>query len=385
MYPTISDLLNDLFGINIPLPIQSFGFMLAISFLLAAWTLVLELKRKEKEGLLQSTTHKVLIGAPAASGELISSGIIGFLIGYKLLYVIFNYSEFVNDTQGTILSAKGSFLGGFFFAAVSAYLRYREKEKQKLPEPKWVEEQVHPYQLVGNITMVAAITGLLGAKVFHNLENIDEFAADPFDALISFSGLTMYGGLICGGAGLIWYGTKHGIPFRHLIDGNAPGLMLAYGTGRLGCQLSGDGDWGVVNNSPKPSWLNFLPDWAWTYNYPHNVNSVGIPIPGCEGRHCMMLPEPVFPTPLYEAVICIFLFFVLWYYRRKISTPGLLFSIYLILNGIERFFIEKIRVNTKYHIFGNAITQAEIISVCLVILGVIGIYYFRKNKIPANG
>lgn len=380
MYPTISDLLKDLFGINIPLPIQSFGFMLAISFLLAAWTLMLELKRREQQGLLSATTQKILKGAPASQGELITSGIVGFIIGYKLLYVILNYSEFVNDTQGTILSSKGNFFGGLIFAIISVYLRYREKEKQKLVEPKWVDEKVFPHQLVGNVTIVAAIAGLLGAKIFHNLENLDEFAEDPIDALISFSGLTMYGGLICGGAALIWYARKNHIPVLHFIDANAPGLMLAYGVGRLGCQISGDGDWGIVNNHPKPSLLNFIPDWAWAYNYPHNVNSVGVPIPGCVGKHCMMLRDAVYPTPLWEAVVCIFLFLVLWKLRKKITIPGILFCIYLVMNGVERFFIEKIRVNTKYHIFGQAITQAEIISFCLIILGVIGIIYFRKYK-----
>jgi prolipoprotein diacylglyceryltransferase len=386
MYPTISELLKDIFGINILLPIQSFGFLLAISFLCAAYTLVLEFKRKEQEGLITFTYQKFLKGAPASASELITSGILGFVIGYKLLYVLFNYSEFVNDTQGFILSLKGNVFGGLALAGISAYMRYREKEKQKLPVPEWITEKVYPHQLVGNITMVAAVAGLLGAKIFHNLENIDDFIADPVDSLLSFSGLTMYGGLICGGIALIWYGKTKGIPVPHFIDSNAPGLMLAYGTGRLGCQIAGDGDWGISNLHPKPSWLNFLPDWAWAYNYPHNVNGVGVPIPGCVGKHCMMLPEAVYPTPLWEAIICISLFFVLWSLRKKITTPGLLFSIYLIMNGVERFFIEKIRVNTKYHISGHAITQAEIISFCLIILGIIGIYYFRKNKIqkPVN-
>lgn len=380
MYPTISDLLKDIFGFTLPLPIQSFGFLMAISFLCAAWTLSMELKRKEEQGLLSFTKQKNLIGAPATVTELITSAVIGFLIGFKLIYVVMNYAEFVNDTQGILLSVKGNFLGGIAFAALSVLLRYREKEKQKLAEPKWVEEKIYPHQLVGNITMVAAIAGLLGAKLFHNLENLDDFINDPVDALLSFSGLTMYGGLICGGAAVLWYGRKNGIPFRHQIDATAPGLMLAYGVGRIGCHLSGDGDWGIVNNHPKPAVFNFLPDWFWAYNYPHNVNSVGVPIPGCVGRHCMMLPEAVFPTPLWEAIICISLFFVLWSLRKKITTPGILFSIYLVMNGVERFFIEKIRVNTKYHIFGHGITQAEIISFCLILLGLTGIYYFRKKK-----
>jgi phosphatidylglycerol:prolipoprotein diacylglycerol transferase len=65
--------------------------------------------------------------------------------------------------------------------------------------------------------------------------------------------------------------------------------------------------------------------------------------------------------------------------RKYITVPGVLFSVYLVMNGVERFFIEKIRVNTKYHIFGNAITQAEIISVVLILLGIAGIIIFRKR------
>jgi prolipoprotein diacylglyceryl transferase len=352
--------------------------MLAVSFLCAAYTLSLELKRKEKLGIFQPVTLKTLVGEGATTMDLVTSFLLGFLLGYKVLYAFQNYQEFVSDTQGTLLSMKGSWPGGIITGGVFAFLKYREKQKQKLPKPEWKQELVHPYQLVGNFTIVAAVSGLLGAKVFHNLENLDEFAADPWGSLISFSGLTMYGGLIIGGAGVIWYAVKNKMNPFHFSDAAAPGLMLAYGVGRLGCQISGDGDWGIVNLQPQPSWINWLPDWTWSYQYPHNVLSEGIPIPGCVGKHCMMLPEPVYPTPFYEAVICIGLFFVLWAMRKSFAVPGMLFSIYLILNGVERFFIEKIRVNTKYHISGHAITQAEIISVVLIILGITGILVFRK-------
>ncbi|MDQ3049564.1 MAG: prolipoprotein diacylglyceryl transferase [Bacteroidota bacterium] len=378
MYPTISDLIFDLTGINIPLPIQSFGFMLAISFLLAAYTLTLELKRKERLGIFKPVTVKTLVGEKASVMELLASFLLGFILGYKILYAIFNYSDFVADTQGILLSTAGSWPGGIVLGVLAAWMKYREKEREKLPKPEWRIEEVHPYQLVGNVTIIAAIAGLLGAKIFHNLENLGEFADDPWGSLISFSGLTMYGGLIMGGAGVIWYAMKNNMNPFHFSDAAAPGLMLAYGTGRLGCQISGDGDWGIVNTHPKPDWLSMLPDWMWGYQYPHNVLSEGIPIPGCVGKHCMMLPEPVYPTPFYEAVMCIGLFFVLWQLRKYITVPGVLFSVYLILNGVERFFIEKIRVNTKYHIFGNEITQAEIISVVLIILGISGIIIFRK-------
>jgi len=384
MYPTISDLIFDLTGLNIPLPIQSFGFLLAISFICAAYTLSLELKRKEKLGIFKPLQTKVLVGEKVTTVELVTSGVIGFLIGYKLLYAALNYSDFVSDTQGILLSAQGSVWGGILGAAFGAWLKYSDNKKQQLEKPEWKELTIRPYEMVGNITMVAAFSGLIGAKLFHNLENLDDFATDPWGSLISFSGLTMYGGLIVGGAGVIWYVMKQGMNPFHFSDAAAPGLMLSYGTGRLGCQISGDGDWGIVNNNPKPSWMEFLPDWFWSYNYPHNVLSEGIPIPGCTGPHCMMLPEPVYPTPLYEAIVCIGLFFVLWSLRTRINIAGMLFSIYLIFNGIERFFIEKIRVNTKYHISGHEITQAEIISVVLVILGTAGCYFFYKKSQVTN-
>lgn len=178
-----------------------------------------------------------------------------------------------------------------------------------------------------------------------------------------------------------WYGKKNNIPIVHLADSIVPGLMLAYGTGRIGCHISGDGDWGIVNLNPKPDWLSFLPDWAWAYNYPNNVLSEGIPIPGCDGRHCNMLPDAVYPTPLYEAVACILLFCFLWSIRKHITIPGLITAIYLLLNGTERFLIEKIRVNNKYHIDGFAITQAEIISFVMIITGSAAIIYLlTKNR-----
>lgn len=384
MYPSLYYAFKDLFGLDLPFlkMFQSFGFFVALSFLVAAFLWSKELKRKEQEGLLSSTTTKYLKGQRATKAELLTSGIIGFIIGYKLLYIIFNFQAFTNDTQGFLLSLDGNLLGGIAGGVLSAYMKYREKEKTKLDKPIWVEKEVHPYEHVGNMTLIGAITGILGAKLFHNLENWDEFIADPIDALFSFSGLTMYGGLIVASIALIYYGYKNKITITHMIDACAPSLMLAYATGRIGCQVAGDGDWGITNTAPKPGWLSWAPDWLWSYDYPHNVNSVGEPIANClTDKYCMHLVPPVFPTPLYETLMCLVLFFVLWYLRKRISTPGMLFSIYLIFNGVERFFIEKIRVNTLYHIGNFAFTQAELISTLLFVVGVIGIWHFRKlNK-----
>ena len=386
MYPTISDLIKDIFGVYIPLPIQSFGFFVAVSFLFATYFVMSEMKRKEKEGLIHSFVKKVLKGKPASAQEIILSGIFGFIIGFKLWGIILDYSEFSNNPQTYVFSSQGNILGGILLAAVFAYMRYHDKHKQKLEKPVWVDETVRPHHLTGNIILLGALAGIVGAKIFHNLENIDEFMADPMEALLSFSGLTFYGGLIVAAITIIWYAKKNKIPPLVMCDIAAPAIMIAYAIGRIGCQMAGDGDWGIVNAIAKPGWMSFLPDWLWSYNYPHNVLSEGVPIPGCVGKHCMMLPQPVYPAPLYETIMCTILFLVLWFIRKKIKTPGVLFSIFLIMNGVERFFIEKIRVNTKYHIFGAGITQAEIISTCLFFVGLAGLWYllFYKKKKKAE-
>lgn len=381
MYPSIYYAVKDLFGLNLPFlkMVQTFGFFVALAFILAAYFWTKELKRKEKEGLIGPTIKKTLKGEKANTTDLVVAGIIGFLLGYKLLMIILNFSDFTEDTQGFILSVKGNFIGGIIGAIAGAYLKYREKEKTKEATPKWVDEIVHPYQQVGNLTLIAAFAGIIGAKIFHNLENWDEFTADPIGALLSFSGLTMYGGLICASIACIWYGKKNGIKVTHLIDSAAPSLMLGYGIGRIGCHVSGDGDWGIPNLNPKP--FSWLPDWMWSYDYPNNVVGEGVPIPGCTAdKFCNHLVPSVYPTAFYEVVMSIGLFFVLWSLRKKITTPGVLFSLYLILNGIERFFIEKIRVNTLYHVGDFAFTQAELISSILLITGIIGVWYFRKRR-----
>lgn len=380
MFAKLSDLINYLFGIHINLPIQTYGFFVAMAFLTGAYIIWLELKRKEKEGVITSQKKKIWKGKPASIQEMFLSGLFGFIIGYKVIGMIINYSFFADHPQEYILSWAGNWPGGLILAAISVYSAYRKKQKQKLDSPVQVETIIHPYQLTGNILMVAAVFGILGAKLFDVIEHIDQLIVDPIGTLISFSGLAFYGGLIVAAFAVAIYAERNKIPWPHIGDTVAPALILAYAVGRIGCQLSGDGCWGIENLEPKPEWLSFLPDWMWAFDYPHNVINDGLRIPSCTGDHCYILENPVYPTPFYETVMGSIIFIGLWSVRKKLRTPGYLFSIYLIFNGIERFTIEKIRVNIRHHFLGIEVTQAEIIAVVLVILGIIGFWYFRKRN-----
>lgn len=379
MYPTLSDMIRDLFGLDIPLPFPTFGFLVALAFLTGAYLFTLELKRKEKIGWLKSHKVKMTVGEKATTGEIFWNAVVGFIIGFKLVEIFLNYSDLVKDPQDFIFSSRGNLLGGIIAAAIFAFLKYREKEKKKLPQPKLVEETIHPYELVGNMTMIAAITGILGAKIFHNLENIDQFMADPWGSLVSFSGLSIYGGLILGGISVLWYASKHGLKWIHVADASAPGLMAAYAVGRVGCQLAGDGDWGQPNDLPKPDWLSWAPDWMWSFDYPGNVLGINLQ----EEFHQMGLESitgRAWPTPFYETIMATVIFLVLWSLRKRIKIPGFIFSLYLSLNGLERYFIEKIRINPDYHFWGINATQAELIASLLFFVGMFGMIYFSKNK-----
>jgi prolipoprotein diacylglyceryl transferase len=377
MYPNLYYAFKDLFGIELNglKLINSFGFFVALSFVASAWILALELKRKQNLGQFSYTEEKMMVGAPASVGELVINFLLGFLFGFKIIGA-FLIPDALDNPQEFILSARGHAPMGIVVGLVFAFLKWRERNRQRLDKPEIRVVRIWPHDRVGDVVLYAAVFGFLGAKIFHNLENWNEFVKDPWGALVSFSGLTFYGGLICAGIAIIIYARKHRISIIHLCDTMAPVMMFAYAFGRIGCQVSGDGDWGIINRSAKP--FSWIPDWAWAYKYPHNVIGEGIAIPGCEGPYCNELLAPVYPTPLYEIIVCFLLFGLIWYFRKKWKTPGMLAGLYLVLNGLERFFIEKIRVNTKYTDLPFQPTQAEIISSVLVIGGLILLLNAKK-------
>jgi len=436
MYPNLYYVFKDWFGVEWKglSILNTFGLMVALGFVVAAIVLTSELKRKEKLGLLSPREEMITVGKPVSVMELIINALVGFIFGFKILGLIFNRAEGVNP-QEYIFSGQGNILGGLAVGLLLAALKWYDKNKQKLKEPERRNVRIWPHDRVGDIIILGLIFGILGAKLFDNLENWDEFIKDPVGRLFSASGLTFYGGLILAAVAICWYAAKRGIKIIHLVDAAAPALMIAYAVGRIGCQVAGDGDWGIYNSAyatadngktivaanvdfenkfkkdstyflqgkaadtsgalqyvtdrkytslsgvPHKSFKgpSFLPNWMFAYAYPKNVNTDGVLIPGDNDEHNRMLPSPVFPTPFYETIVCSLLFLFLWGIRKRITTPGVIFGIYLILNGTERFLVEKIRVNTTYIIFGFHPTQAEIISFLLFLSGLCLIIIQRQR------
>lgn len=425
MYPDFHYLFQSLFGIDIPglSLVKTFGFFVALSFLGAALVVTRELKRKKEQGLFKPEIIMEESGKPASTGELIWMAVLGFLVGFKVLGLFLNASEASKNPVDFLFSARGNLLGGVLLAAVFVYSRYSSKKKLQAAGRKQTQVAVYPHSRVADILFIAAIAGFAGAKLFNAFETWDNFIHDPVGNLLSPSGLTFYGGLITATVALYLYARKKKFSFAHLCDAAAPALMLAYGVGRLGCQFSGDGDWGIFNSAyvtqadatlakssfqdyeamlkrypdqfidrnlnqvipnkyaPAPGWL---PDWLFAQNFPHNVNNDGIAIPGDSGEYRHVLPAGVFPTSMYEATVCILLFLFLWAIRRRFNRPLQLFGIYLVLNGLERFLIELVRVNYKYDWGFIHPTQAEIISACLVIGGLLLFFFYRPRTSAAT-
>ncbi|WP_235297664.1 prolipoprotein diacylglyceryl transferase [Portibacter marinus] len=402
MFPDLSYILNAIFGTSVDNAfsiIQTFGLFLMLAVIAAGYVLYLEFRRYEHQGLLEGILQKEVIGRGPRLRPLIISSIIGFLVGFKLVFIFGNFEMFKADAAGVIISTAGNLWGGTVGLIIFVAWRYYELSRSKLAEPKVIQKIVMPHERVPDITIVAAVSGIIGARLFSVFENFNDFLQDPIGQLFGGSGLTIYGGLILAFMVVYWYVKRLGIKPILMMDAVAPSLIIGYAVGRLGCHLSGDGDWGVVNELSKPAWF-FLPDWAWEYAYPHNViNSMtsdpqtgdyfygGETIPNCGGlvaadggtpEHCTRLAEAVYPTPLYEAFLSGLIFIVLWVLRKRLKIAGMLFFVYLIFNGLERFLIEGIRVNEHYAILGVTWSMSQFIALGLFVIGVAGLIYLWK-------
>jgi len=297
-----------------------------------------------------------LLEIPLGGDTTITIYAYGFMVAVAILT-----ASWITGTELNRMQAEGRF-GPIRVSSGSAATKgtKRKGAKQKGTSGKGGRNGVivRPSELIGTMTIIAAVVGVAGSKLFHILENLDQFVRGPLDMIFSTGGLTFYGGLISAGLAIAWYGHSKGIHVPSLADAIAPSLILGYGLGRVGCHLAGDGDWGIASNlAAKPG---LIPGWLWAETYPNNILGVTLPDPG------------VYPTSIYEFVACATLFGILWALRKHPFKVGWLFMVYLFVNGLERFLIEQIRVNNEFTLLGLEVTQAEVIATILMVVGLIG-------------
>ncbi len=388
MYPDLSYFFHDVFGTPVDnwlAAFKTFGLFLAVAILSAALLLKLELKRMSRKGVFEPAEERFVVGKPASFQDLGGSFLLGFAFGYKLGYIFSHFAEFQADAAAVLISLKGSWFWGLALGGFWALLNFLEKKSRQLPVPQEETREIYPHHRIGDITIIAALAGIAGAKLFDLIEHLDAFFEDPIGTIFSGGGLAIYGGLILGFVAVVAYLYYNKIPIRPVMDAVAPSLVLGYGIGRLGCHFSGDGDWGIANTAPAPDgW--FLPDWLWAFHYPRNVLKEDVPIPGCVGEFCMQLSEPVYPTPIYEVAMAVVVLAILILVRKKLPVAGMLFFVYLILNSITRYSIESIRVNVRYQSFFQ-FTQAELISIAFLLVGAAGLVYLyiKREKLGQQG
>ena len=401
MYPTLYHAFYDLFGWDLPglKLVNSFGFFVAMAFVVAAALLRREMNRLQAAGIFEGVSLTTMIGQRPTAAELGGQALIGFIFGWKFLHLMIHAGDLFSggrSPQSHLFSGEGSVGLGLLLAFALAGWRWHTGKRDALEVPVEKTIKLPASEHVGAIVTAAAVGGLSGAKLFHLLEYPDEFRAFLAQPSLNafLGGLTIYGGLIVGGLAVYFVARKRRLSFLSLADATAPGLMLGYGIGRIGCQVSGDGDWGIPNTNAKPDWLSWLPDWMWRYAYPNNVNGVYGPKPaGYTGKlisendpwpifegYGTYLDPAVYPTAFYETVMATVIFAGLWAMRKRLQTPGALFALYLIANGLERFFIEKIRVNAALEVLGVQFTQAELISTLTFLSGVVLWFALKKPK-----
>ena len=220
------------------------------------------------------------------------------------------------------------------FLASGALLARRLKELGKPPD--WAYEAVFS----------ALVGGLVGSRIDYLIQNYDRVSDDLLGNLVSGSGLVWLGGLVGGALGVILWARWRGFLEPRMPDAMVPGLALGYAIGRVGCQLSGDGDYGRATDLP------------WGMAYPEGT---------------VRTLEEVHPTPVYETVALGLVALLLWSLRDRVR-PGALFSLYLVLSGAERLLVEFVRRNEDVLV---GLTQAQLISVAMIAAGAASLMRMR--------
>jgi phosphatidylglycerol:prolipoprotein diacylglycerol transferase len=212
------------------------------------------------------------------------------------------------------------------FIAAAALVARRLQEWDKPPD--WAYE----------VILCALVGGVVGARLDFIVENYDSVKDDLLGNIFSGAGLVWYGGAIGGAIGVGLWAWWRGMFNAALLDLCAAPLALGYAIGRIGCQVSGDGDYGKAWDGP------------WAMAYPNGTEPT---------------TQTVHPTPIYETLSMGLVAYILWQLRDRFQT-GVLFSIYLVLAGTERFLVEFIRRNDHVLL---GLTQAQLISLAMIAVG----------------
>ncbi len=243
--------------------------------------------------------------------------------------ILFSY-KFIN------IGSYGLLLG------LSFYLAFLLTERELLLRGKDPE-------LAYKLLLVIIPSAIVGAKIFHILENMGEFISNPMGMIFSGAGLSVYGGFLLAFLLSMIIIRKSGESILDIFDIASPSMALAYGVGRLACHASGDGCYGIATSS-------FL-----GMAYPNGIVPTSM---------------TVFPTPLFESMFSFIVFIVIMKLRKREMPAGKLFFIYLLLNGIPRFMVEFIRLNPVV-VFG--LTQAQLIALFFIITALIGLVLVEKR------
>ncbi len=213
---------------------------------------------------------------------------------------------------------------------------------------KRLKELGKPVDWAYEIGFAGLIGGVVGSRLYFIVDNYDSVKDDLLGNLFSGSGLVWYGGAIGGAVGVLLWAWYRGFLRLALLDLTAPALALGYAVGRIGCQLSGDGDYG------KP-W-----DGPWAMAYPDGT---------------VPTEQQVHPTPIYEALAMGLGAWILWQLRERFR-PGVLFALYLVYAGAERFLVEFVRRNEEAAL---GLTMAQLESLAIVAAGAIWIAVVRRR------
>lgn len=210
--------------------------------------------------------------------------------------------------------------------------------RQRGYDPSWAIE----------VAFVAGLGGFIGARVYYLIENWGE----PGLGLFSTTGIVWYGGVAGGFIGVILWSVWRRIPLGITANMVAAPLALGYAIGRIGCQLAGDGDYGDLTSLP------------WGMAYPEGT------VPTTDIVH---------PTPVYETLASLVIFWILWRMRGRLPAPWALFGLYLLLAGLERFLVEFVRATP---IVAGGLTTAQIISLAIMAIGAILVWRGWNRSAP---